>query len=349
MSTGRAAVYKRRGRVEVEERPVPDPGAGELVVEVDYCGVCGSDLHLIAEGWGTPDDVMGHEWTGVVVATGPGVDDLAPGDRVMGAPSPRCGACPACRAGRPAQCEDQEKMTGEFDGAFATHVLRDRATVMAVPDALDQRTAALVEPLAVALHAITRSGVEAGHDVMVFGAGPIGALVAAVLVVRGHRVVVVEPGAARQDLARRLGVGEVRHPDDLRTFSMAEVDSLVDDPVHVVFDTSGKRPAMEAGLHQLRRGGRLVLVGTGMEPPSFDPNRMIVMELTVTGAFVYDEGGFDRAAELLASGELPVDVLIDDVEFGLDGVAEATDRLFRGELAGKVMIRPNAPDVGGPR
>jgi threonine dehydrogenase-like Zn-dependent dehydrogenase len=112
-----------------------------------------------------------------------------------------------------------------------------------------------------------------------------------------------------------------------------------------VFDSSGKRSAMEAGYHQLRRGGRLVLVGTGMEPPSFDPNRMIVLELSVCGAFVYDDDGFDRALELLGSGELPVDALIDDVEYGLDGVAEATHRLARGEHAGKVMIRP---DLGQP-
>jgi (R,R)-butanediol dehydrogenase/meso-butanediol dehydrogenase/diacetyl reductase len=336
-----SAVYRRRGRVEVEERPLPEPGPDEVVVRVDYCGVCGSDLHLIAEGWGTPGDVMGHEWSGVVVHAGPAVADLRPGDAVMCAPAPRCGVCDACAAGLPSQCEGQEKMTGEFDGAFATHVVRDRRSVMTVPDGLDLRTAALTEPLAVALHAVTRSGISAGQDAMVLGAGPIGALVAAVLVSRGHRVVVVEPSPARQDLARRLGVAEVRHPDELRTFDMAQVDTLADDPVHVAFDTSGKRAAMEAGFHQLRRGGRLVLVGTGMEPPSFDPNRMIVLELTVCGAFVYDEGGFSRAADLLASGSLPVDALIDQVEFGLDGVAEATERLFRGELAGKVMIRPN--------
>lgn len=347
MNAPRAAVYRRRGMVEVVERPVGDPGPGQVLVEVDYCGVCGSDLHLIAEGWGTPGDVMGHEWSGVVVEVGPEVGDLSPGDRVMGAPTPRCGRCTACRAGRPAQCEHQEPMTGEFDGAFATHVLRDRATVMAVPDGLDQRTAALVEPLAVALHAVTRAGPAHGEDVMVLGAGPIGALVAAVLVDRGHRVVVVEPAPLRQELARRLGVAAVRHPDELPSFSMAEVDAVAEDPAHVVFDTSGKRAAMELGFQQLRRGGRLVVVGTGMEPPSFDTNRMIVLELTVTGAFVYDEGGFERAAELLASGRIPARVLIDEVEYGLDGVAEATDRLLRGELAGKVMIRPNRPDGPG--
>ncbi len=335
-----AAVYHRRGHVEVEERPLPDPGAGQIVVEIDYCGVCGSDLHLIDEGWGRPGDVLGHEWSGTVVAVGPGVGDLAPGDAVLGGPGPRCGECDACRAGHPSQCEHQEPMTGEFDGAFATHVVREASHVLRVPDGMDRRTAALAEPLAVALHAVTRSGIAPGQDALVMGAGPIGALIAATLVVRGHRVVVVEPASTRQELARRLGVSEVRDPGDLRTFNMAEVDSMVDDAVHVAFDSSGKRVAMEAAYHQLRRGGRLVLVGTGMEPPSFDPNRMIVLELSVCGAYVYDDDGFERALELLASGELPVDALIDDVEYDLAGVAEAARRLANGEHAGKVMIRP---------
>ena len=339
-STVPAAVYRRRGQVEVEDRELPAPGDGQVVVQVSYCGVCGSDLHLVDEGWGRPGDVLGHEWSGVVVAVGSGVSELAPGDQVLGGPGPRCGTCEACLAGRPSQCADQDAMTGEFDGAFATHVVRDTDHLLTVPDGMELRTAALAEPLAVALHAISRSGIQVGQQAMVMGAGPIGALIAATLVVRGHRVVVVEPAPTRQDLARRLGVDQVRHPDELRTFNMAEVDSMVDDAVHVVFESSGRRTAMEAGYHQLRRGGRLVLVGTGMEPPSFDPNRMIVLELSVCGAFVYDEDGFDRALELLGSGELPVDALIDDVEYGLDGVAEATHRLAHGEHAGKVMIVP---------
>lgn len=335
------AVYRRRGLVEVEHREVVAPQDGQVVVEVSFCGVCGSDLHLIDEGWGRPGDVLGHEWSGVVVAVGDRVTGLAPGDAVLGGPGTRCGRCEACRAGQPSQCADQEPMTGGgFDGAFATHVTRDAVSVLAVPDGLDLRTAALAEPLAVALHAITRSEIRVGQDAMVMGAGPIGALIAATLVVRGHRVVVVEPASARQDLARRLGIDRVRHPDELRTFTMAEVDSIVDDAVPVVFESSGRRSAMEAGLHQLRRGGRLVLVGTGLEPPSFDPNRMIVLELSVCGAFVYDHDGFERALELLASGELAVDALIDDAEYGLDGVAEAAHRLARGEHAGKVMIVP---------
>lgn len=336
-----SAVYRSRGVVEVEARQLRPPGDGEVVVEVDYCGVCGSDLHLIVEGWGTPGDVLGHEWSGRVVEVGPGVEGLEEGQAVLAGAGPTCGACPACRAGRPSQCEAQDPMTGEFDGAFATHVLSPADRLMPVPEGMDLRTAALAEPLAVALHGITRAGLSPGDTVLVQGAGPIGAMAAAALVVAGHEVTVSEPAPARRELARRLGA-EVVHPDSLATFDMSQVDVAADPAYHVVMDTSGKGPAIDVGFQQLRRGGTLVMLGTGLERPSFDTNRMIVMELTVRGSFVYDEGGFHRALELLADPAFPTGELVERVEYGLDGVAEAAARLADGTHAGKVMIRPGA-------
>lgn len=334
-----AAVYRRRGEVELASRELAEPGAGQVLVEVAYCGMCGSDLHLIVEGWGRPGDVLGHEWSGVIVETGPGVEDFAVGQAVLAADSPRCGTCAACRAGRPSQCEATAPMTGEFDGAFATHVLCPTDRLRPVPSQLDLRTAALAEPLAVALHALTRAELAPESRLLVSGAGPIGALVAAVALHRDHEVHVVEPAPSRQQLAARLGAVVVS-PEHLACFDMTQVDTQAGVAYDSVIETSGKRSAMEAGHQQLRRGGRLVLVGTGMERPSFDPNRTIVMELTICGAFVYDADGFDRAIELLAGGHLPTDVLIDDAEYGLAEVADAAQRLAAGEHAGKVMIVP---------
>ena len=334
-----SAVYRSRGVVEVEDRPMRTPAGGEVVVEVDYCGVCGSDLHLIVEGWGTPGDVLGHEWTGTVVEVGDGVSEFAPGQRVLSADDPKCGACEACAAGRPAQCENQDPMTGEFDGAFATHVLSSASGLMAVPDGLDLRTAALAEPLAVSLHAITRADLAPGSTVLVQGAGPIGVLAAAALNHQGHHVTVSEPTELRAELARSIGL-EVVHPDTLPTFDLSQVDTMADPAYHAVIDTSGKAAAVEVGFQQLRRGGTIVMVGTSLERPSFDPNRMIVMELGVRGCFIYDKHGFERAVELLGDPAFPAERLIDPAEYGLEGVAEAAARLAAGDHAGKVMIRP---------
>ena len=344
----RSAVYRRPGDVGVEERPVPRPGAGEVLVEVAYCGICGSDLHIMIEGWGKPGTVGGHEFTGIVAAVGDGVAQWAPGDNVVCGPSPRCGECRRCREGKPSQCERRsESIDSNLGGAFARYVLTDARSLLRLPEGMSPRVAALAEPLAVALHGMTRSGIVPGDSAMVFGAGPIGALTIAALVAEGiGPVVVVEPGERRRRLAADLGATEVLDPTELETFRPWEPERQSARAVDAVFECSGKKAAMEAGFYQLRRGGRLVLVGAGMEAPSFDPNRLILNELVVCGSFVYDAGGFEHALELLASGRLPVDVLIDPDDVSLDGLGDAMVGLAEGRIAGKVMVVPGQGEPG---
>jgi threonine dehydrogenase-like Zn-dependent dehydrogenase len=344
-----AAVYRRPGVVEVEERPVPRPGPGEVLVEVDHCGICGSDIHLLYEGWaGKPGLVAGHEYTGSVFAVGDGVEGWAPGDAVVGGPSPRCGRCRRCREGKPSQCENQGSIVDDSDGAFARFVLVRAASLVRRPAGLTARQAALAEPLAVALHGLTRSGVGPGDSVMVIGAGPIGALSIAALVARGiGPVIAVEPGERRRELARRLGAVEVLDPVDLETFPAWEPERMSGRAVDVVLECSGKRSAMEAGFHQLRRGGTLALVGAGVEQPTFDPNRFILNELSVVGSFVYDLGGFEAALGLLADDAFPTDLLIEEGDVALDGLSDALAGLADGRFAGKVMVVPRVSAGSG--
>jgi (R,R)-butanediol dehydrogenase / meso-butanediol dehydrogenase / diacetyl reductase len=347
-STMPAAVYRGPGQVAVEERAVKSPGPGEVLVEVDHCGICGSDIHLMLEGWGTPGRVEGHEWTGRVVALGDGVAQWAVGDAVVGGPSPRCGECRRCRAGKPSQCERRERSIADaFDGAFARYVRTGAGSLLRLPDGLDGRRAALAEPLAVALHAITRSRLEPGDTAMIFGAGPIGALALAALVARGFdSVLVVEPGARRRRLAESLGAAAVLDPTELEVFPQWQPERLVARPVDAVLECSGRRDAMQAGFNQLGRGGVLVLVGAGMEAPSFDPNRMILNELEVCGSFVYDDGGFDDALALLASGAIPTDLLIEPEDVPLEGIGEALRALAEGRVAGKALVVPRLGHEG---
>jgi len=339
-----AALYVSRGVVEVAERPVPVADAGRVVVEVSHCGICGTDLHLVLEGWGRPGTVGGHESSGTVVEVGEGVRDWAIGDRVVAGPNPSCGTCERCEAREPTQCERRDEMFSRgYDGAFTGRVSLDARSVVRVPDALDLRAAALAEPLAIALHAITRSHMVVGQSATVFGAGPIGALIIASLVAAGHGpITVIEPGANRQALAHRLGAATVRHPDEVQTFDISEPDRIAEHATHVVFECSGRRSAMEAGLGLLRRGGTLMLVGTGIDPPRFDPNRILLNEVTVTGAFQYDDGGFEAALELLASGRLPLEELIDPIDEPLDRLVGAMEEIVAGDRAGKVLVVPKA-------
>ncbi len=339
-----AAVIQGPGRLAIERRPAPAIGDEDVLVEVSYCGVCGSDIHMTLEGWGRPGSIGGHEWTGVVADVGAGVDRWRVGDHVVGGPTRRCGACGPCRAGRPALCEARHTPGVEEErGAFARYIRAHQGELLAVPKQLGLREAALAEPLAVALHGITRAQIEPHESALVIGAGPIGQLVLAALRAHGcAQVAVVEPSPARQRLAEQLGATAVVHPDDLHVPSIAEPDRIVDHAVDVVIECSGHRAAMEAGLAQLRRAGRLVLVGAGIEPPSFDPNRILLNELVITGAFTYDADGFDRALELLASGALPIDLLLEPGAIPLDDLLDAMRRLATGDVAAKVLVAPGA-------
>jgi len=337
-----AAVLKGAGRLEVELVPVPEMGADDVLVAVDLCGICGSDLHLVLEGWGTPGSWQGHEWIGTVAATGDRVTRWRAGDVVVGGPSTRCGTCAMCVAGRPSLCVGRDTPgVGLGQGAFATYMLSPADELLALPQGLDPRAAALAEPLAVALHGIGQGRVLPGHRVLVLGAGPIGALSIAALRSMGvDEVVCAEPAASRQALAAAVGATRVVHPDDLAVPSIAEPGLVVDDAVDVVLECSGKARAMVAGLAQLLRGGTLVLVGAGIEPPRFDPNRILLNELVITGAYEYAHDGFERALELLASGTLPVDVLLEPGDVALGGLLDAMHDLAEGRRAGKVLVKP---------
>jgi (R,R)-butanediol dehydrogenase/meso-butanediol dehydrogenase/diacetyl reductase len=337
-----AAVLKGPGRLEVEDVPVPTIGADDVLVAVDLCGICGSDLHMVLEGWGTPGSWGGHEWTGRIAAVGDGVTRWHPGDLVVGGPPARCGTCAMCLAQRPSLCLERETPgIGMFQGAFATYKAAGADEVLPMPAGLDPRAAALAEPLAVALHAIERGGVQPGQRVLVLGAGPIGALSIAALRAAGvDDVACAEPSASRQALAAKLGATRVIHPDDLVVPSIAEPALIVDDAVDVVLECSGKARAMQAGLAQLVRGGTLVLVGAGIEPPRFDPNRIILDELIITGACEYAHDGFERSLELLASGSLPIDLLLEPDDVPLEDMLDAMRDLAEGRRAGKVLVRP---------
>ncbi len=336
----RVVVYQGRGEVTVEERPVPDVGPRDVLLEVSHCGICGSDIHFVLEGWGRPGAVEGHEYTGQVVAVGSDVTRWAVGDAVVGGPSPRCGTCEYCLAGRPSLCTGRNTpgAGAHQDGAFAEYTLVHEDALLRIPDGLSLRAAALAEPLAVALHGLTRGGVQAGQRLLVTGAGPIGALSVAAARARGVTdVVVSEPHPRRRALAERLGATVVE-PDTL--VPPASPGDTVDAPFDVALECSGHAVAMEAALTQLKRGGTLVLVGAGMKPPRLDPNRILLNELLVTGSFVYDADGFDRALDLLTRPDFPTDTLIEQDDVPLDGLYDAIVGLHDGELAAKVMIVP---------
>jgi 2-desacetyl-2-hydroxyethyl bacteriochlorophyllide A dehydrogenase len=277
------------------------------------------------------------------------VTGWAPGDLAVGGPSPKCGTCEYCLGGRPSLCTGRNDpgLGGGRPGAFAEYHVTEAVSLNRVPEGLALKAAALAEPLAVSLHALTQGQVEAGHRVLVTGGGPIGALAAAAALARGAREVVVsEPNPRRRALCEQLGATVVS-PEDL--VPPRSPDQMIDDPFDAAIEASGNQKAMEVAHTQLKRGGRLVLVGAGMGMPRFDNNRILLNEIVITGAFVYDADGFERALELLTSPDFPVDLLVEADDVTLDGASDAFARIAAGELAAKVMITPAPSTPGGNR
>jgi (R,R)-butanediol dehydrogenase/meso-butanediol dehydrogenase/diacetyl reductase len=334
-STMHVAVYRGEGAVPVESFPIPRLENSDVLVEVAFCGICGTDLHAIVEavgifGWGAPGFIGGHEWSGRVVAIGDGVTSWQVGDRVT-ARSGECGSCPACRAGRPSICRVRQPDDGQ--GGFSQYLRRRQDSLERVPDGLDLRAAALTEPFAVALHAVTRSNAEAGKRVLVTGAGPIGTLTVVALQVRGiDDVTVSEPNPLRRAIAERLGA-KVLSPEELTDGATHRFDTVI--------ETSGNPHAVTAGFDSLVPGGDLVLVGVISVPTNMNVLRILTDEITVTGSALYDEGGIQEAVALLAAGRVPVDVLTEPRDISLDEVADACAKLASGQLAGKVMVAPS--------
>jgi (R,R)-butanediol dehydrogenase/meso-butanediol dehydrogenase/diacetyl reductase len=337
-----AAVFMGKLEVSVEDRPTPQPKAGELLLEVSHCGVCGSDLHFLVEWGGRTGVIEGHEFSGTVAAIGDGVSGWAVGDRVVPGQSPKCGECEYCLAGRVSLCAGRGRVgadDGDWQGAFARYKTIAAADALRVPDHLSLKHAALVEPLAVALHGITQGGgARPGTRWLITGGGPIGFLSVAALKALGvDDIVVSEPKESRRALCEKLGARVVT-PEELETPQWPH--DLVAEPFDVALECSGNGRGQEAALAQLKRAGILVLVGAGMARPKFDPNRILLNELVITGAFVYDADGFVRALDLLASGKLANDLLVEAEDYPLNKLLDTALGLHEGTVAAKAMIVP---------
>ena len=333
-----SATYRGDRTIAVEHRdPVP-PGAGEVRVDVAYTGICGTDLHILhghMDHRVTRPGVIGHEMSGRIVALGAGVDGWSVGDAVTVMPLSWCGSCAACRAGHEHVCSNLD-----FIGIDSTGSMQNRWTVpadvlVALPEGLSLRDAALVEPTAVAVHDVGRAELQEGERAVVVGGGPVGLLIALVARARGAEVLVVEVDAFRRDLAERLGLPTI---DPLATDLEDPVDRWTKGAgASVAFEVSGTQPGVSAALATLSVRGRLVVVGIHAEPRQLDLHRVFWRELTLVGARVYRRDDFEEAVRLLHSGVIPADALISAVE-PLGTADRAFARLAAGDGVMKVLV-----------
>jgi 2-desacetyl-2-hydroxyethyl bacteriochlorophyllide A dehydrogenase len=301
----KAAVFRAPLEVAVEDVEEPRADAGGIVIDVRACGICGSDLHLFTTGKAiAAGQVMGHEFAGQVIAIGDEVTGIAVGDRVAAMPLVPCWDCPACRRGDVQLCVRAFTPGIGFGlpGAFAErlHVPGARLgkTVFRLPESVGYDGGALLEPLAVAVHAVRRSGVQPGATAVVLGLGPIGQLVARVLRAGGVEAVVgVERSEFRRQFAEPAGIRTTAGGARLRA-PVAEVLGT-DVAVDVVFECTGVPTLAEQASRLARRGGTVTIVAVYEEPAPIDVSAFAVRELTIRGSSAYGPDDFGEALRLV--------------------------------------------------
>jgi len=329
----------RRLRAVEIDRPVP--GHGEVLVEVRYCGICGSDLHLpeLPAEMIPAGHVLGHELAGVVAGLGPETGGWAVGQRVAVFPMVACGTCGPCRGGHPNLCDhgiDGGPGIGR-QGGYAEAVAVPAGMLRRLPDTVSDADGALIEPLAVAIRAIRLTGVTPAEPVCVLGAGPIGALAVAGLHARGFgRVAVIEPAAGRRAAVERLGVRAVPPGE-----AIDRIPALLGgEAPAAVIDCTGHPSGAPLAIELLPAGGRLTIAGLPGEPAPIQLDLLAVKELVVRGSLVYAEEDFAEALGHIAAGRIPCDRIITTIA-PLDQAARWFADLSGGATAQvKVLLRP---------
>jgi 2-desacetyl-2-hydroxyethyl bacteriochlorophyllide A dehydrogenase len=305
----RAVEIAEDRRLVTVERASPEAGDGQALVEVAYCGICGSDLHFREVPALFPaGTVPGHELSGRVVAVGAGVPAQRLGERVTVLPFAQCGECELCTSGQEQVCARAIPHgvglgTGR-PGGYAELLVVDERMLFTLPDAVADRAGAFTEPLAVAIRAVAQSGLDRHAPALILGAGPIGLLTGLVLADRGfERVTIVSRNAARRELAASLGLHAVTLEE------AAAADAGAPAPA-CVFECAGTSDAARLAVELAAPLARIMLVGIALEPLTLDAPPIVIKELELRGVITYSRADFAAALEMLARGAVPVESLV---------------------------------------
>ncbi len=339
-----AAIITGKQKVEAREFPDPVLRPGGAIIDVAYCGICGTDIHAFYSGDPYPPGLCGHEWMGHVRDVADDVRTVVPGDRVSVGILPPCGECVQCRAGQGAWCYAAMASLGGGDprgsvhGAYARQIAASAARLVRLPDAISDTAAALIEPATVAYHGVRLGRLRIGDFAVVQGAGPIGLFALQWVRHAGAReIVVVEPSPARAKLALELGA--------TATCTPAEVAELVQDRTgglgaDAVVECAGRPETIQSAVDLARRGGSVTLIGLSDRDATIRPGIWLMKEVTVRCSIAYEQRDFAPVVEMIADGRVRAEPLHTRT-IGLSQLAEAMAELGAGNARDvKVLVDP---------
>ncbi len=339
----RAAVYKGSQTFAIEDMPDPSPGPGQVVIDVAFCAICGTDVHHFLYDIAPPGAVMGHEYSGVVSSVGEGVTRWQVGDRIVGGggePPPSALSANPQRRDRFNYRLEGFSGTGGRIRAYAEKVVLEEWEPIPLPEGVTDEEAAMCEPCAVTVHAVRLSQLKLGDSVVVLGAGPIGLLCMQVARAAGAtKVIVSEPAPARAEAARRLGAYEVINP--LEEDPVARVVELTDGKgPDVVFECAAARGTLDQALNMTTRNGQVVLVAIVWEETGVLPPDWMGREVNLQTSFGSRPEDWHIALELIRSGQVTMEPLVSEASFvPLDEIQGAFEALCNPSGEVQMVVR----------
>ncbi len=333
-------------KLEMVDVPKPEPKEKEVLIKVEACGICGSDIHGVdgSTGRRIPPIIMGHEASGIIEKLGPGIKNYKVGDRVAFDSTIYCGECRYCREGAVNFCENRQVLgvsCDEFhrDGAFAEYVTVPEIVLYPMPDEVTFEQGAMLEPLAIALHAVRITPITIGDTALLMGAGIIGLMTLQALKNAGcTKIYVADVDETRLELARKFGATETFDPRnvDLPAEIMKRTAGL---GANISFDAVGMEATVHACIYSLRKGGHFTAIGN-ITPTITSPHQYIVAhQITVKGSNA-SAGEFGAALELIQMGMVDVDTVMSAVAPLEEGEAWFKRLINKEPGLYKVILKP---------
>ena len=333
----KAALYTKPHSLKLATRDLRKIGPDEVLVRVEVCGICGTDLHIV-EGLArsTPPVILGHEYVGVIEEIGKGVKRFKIGERVAVDPNISCGHCFHCRKGEVNLCANLKALGVDIDGGMAEFSIVPEPQLYKIPDSLPPEAAVFIEPVSCVVHGVDRAGVQPGASIVIIGAGTVGLLMLQMAKYAGaSKIVIIEPNSEKQRISTTLGADFVVSPRN----AVSEINDILPAGADVVIECVGKPETMKQAISLARRGGTVEFFGVCPigDTISVEPNEIYFKELTIVGSYVNPKT-FSRAIEALASGAVRPDMM-PVAKFPLDELDAAFSALREGRTI-KSILQP---------